>query len=80
MSAFNIEITHFYEFEYSECNRKITLEADFREPFLELSKSQIQKWDDSNDVIDENERNHIYNNIVTYFKEKFPDKNIIVED
>lgn len=66
---YEISIPHFYCLEYKENNRKMFLEIDFREPFIDLTMSLIQHWEPpfENEEITEKDKKHILQNIYNYF-------------
>ena len=66
---YEISIPHFYSLEYKEKDRKMLLEIDFREPFIELTTSLIQHWEPpfANEEITEQDKKCILQNIYNYF-------------
>ena len=77
----HISIPRFYCMEYSEGNKKMTIDMDFRDPKLYLSKSLITHWDapyESEDLPEE-KRDEIYRYIKEHLIKKFGQEKIVEE-
>lgn len=82
IKGYSIAIPHFYCLEYSEENRKLTVDVDFREKTIYLSTSKISKWEDPFQAISiaEEEKVRIIKNIKKYLIEERGFSEVIMED
>ena len=80
-SNYSVSIPHFYCLEYSEEDRKMKIEIDFREKPIYLSTAMIISWENPNQeiVIDEDEKIRILNNIKRYLSEERGFSEVIIE-
>ena len=76
-----ISIPHFYCMEYSEGGRTMTIDIDFREPEIYISKSLITKWNSpyENENITVEKRNEIYKELKLYLIKRFGKDKVIEE-
>lgn len=78
---FEIKIPHFYCLEYIEGEKKMTIEIDFRDTAIYLSSDLIEKWEapHNEEIVDEQKKVEIINNISNYLKNIKGFKNVNVE-
>ena len=76
-----ISIPHFYCMEYSEGKRTMTIDIDFRDTQLFLSKSLIKCWNSpyESDAISDEKRDEIYEYIKDFLVKKFGQEKIVEE-
>ncbi|PIO83818.1 hypothetical protein BSQ39_09680 [Loigolactobacillus backii] len=62
---YKITIPHFYCLQYTEGNRVMTIDIDFRDPQLSFDSSMINHWQAPYDhiVLSQRDKNRIYKNI-----------------
>lgn len=82
MQKVKINIPHFYCLEYTENNKKLIIDIDFRETKIFVGKSLIKKWEKPYDdeKISEEERDKIYNNIKEYLLKSYSFDDLIEMD
>lgn len=73
MQKVKINIPHFYCMEYTEDNKKLIIDIDFRESKIFIGKSLIKKWEKPYDdeKISEERRDEIYKNIKEYLLKSY---------
>ena len=72
MQKYQINIPHFYQLEYCENGKKMYLEIDFRENFIELTMDLIERWEPpfEDETITDFDKKRILKNIYKYFIKK----------
>ena len=84
MENYNISIPHFYCIKYEDFNEKksVLLEIDLRDKYKILSKESITRWEApyQNEIISEEKKLTIINNVSKYLIKRFGKKNIINSD
>ena len=78
---YKIDIQHFYCLDYSEGERNMTLDIDFRDPIIILNTNCVVKWNHPHDsvYIDESEKQRIIKNVYDYLVKERSFKNIVLE-
>lgn len=68
-NTYEISIPHFYCLEYCEHNKKMFIEIDFRETFIDLDPSLIKHWEPpfEKEVISDEDKKRILINLYNYF-------------
>ena len=69
---YNIKIPHFYCLEYSEAEKNMTLDIDFRDSIIYLNTALLVKWNSpyENVPIKNEEKEKIIRNIYDYLVNK----------
>lgn len=73
MQQIKITIPHFYCLEYSEGEKKLLVDIDFRETKIIIGRSLIKHWEKPYDSekLTEEKREEIYINIKKYILRRF---------
>lgn len=79
--TYKINVPHFYCLEYSEGDKKLIVEMDFRESHFELNKEIITKWEPpyQNEIITDDDKREILENIYDFLLTKTIPSNIKLE-
>ncbi len=82
MQQIKISIPHFYCLEYTEDNKKLIVDIDFREAKIRIGKSLIKKWEKPYDgeEISEKKREEIYKTIIEYLLKSYRLEDLIEID
>lgn len=79
----DIEIPHFYCFEYYEGDKKMIVEMDFRDPVYYLSPQMIEHWEKPYEDVEitMEDKRRILQNVRQYLLLRGKDpENIVMED
>ena len=81
MDDYKISSPHFYCIKYDDFyeNKTLFLEIDLRDKYKVLSKNFIKNWEPpfQNEIISEEKKNTIINNVTNYLINRFGKRNII---
>lgn len=82
MKYFQIRILNHTTLEYREIIRKIKIEIDFREPYIELERDMIKFWEPpfKNVKLNDLDKDRIYNRVKDFLINKFQSKTFYFED
>ncbi len=82
MKYYKIITLNHYTLEYREIIRKIRVEIDFREPYIELKRDMIKFWEPpfKNFKFNDLDKDQIYNRVKDYLINNFPTKTLYFEE